>query len=77
MAEEHYSTEGPVCPICGHQHRADDAFYFDESMVAMDCEACERDFSVRVYTSTSWTTRERYDNDRPTPEIARLNKGEE
>lgn len=55
----HHSTEGPICPHCGHRHRADEAFYFDESMTAMDCEACELDFEVRVHTSTSWTTQPR------------------
>jgi hypothetical protein len=55
MAEE-YSSTGPICPYCSHHHRADEAFYFDESMTRMDCEACERGFDVRVYSSTTWTT---------------------
>lgn len=54
MAET-YEYVGPKCPYCDHQHRADEAFYYDESMVRMECEACERDFNVRVYTSTTWT----------------------
>ena len=54
-----YSTIGPICPHCDHQHRADEAFYFDESMTAMDCDHCERDFAVRVYTQTSWTAKKR------------------
>lgn len=56
MSERHYSTEGPICPHCEHRHRADEPFYFDEDMVRMDCERCERDFPVRVFTQTSWTT---------------------
>lgn len=52
----HYSTFGPVCPLCGHKHQADEPFYYDEEMTSMDCEACERNFDVRVYTSTSWST---------------------
>lgn len=59
MDSRHYSTEGPICPYCGHKHRADEPFYFDEEMAAMDCEACDRDFAVQVYTSTSWTTEPR------------------
>lgn len=51
-----FSHIGPICLYCNHQHRADEAFYFDESMIAMDCESCERDFDVRVYISTSWST---------------------
>lgn len=50
-----YSTIGPICPECGHKHRADEPFYFDEDMVVMDCEHCERDFAVQVFTQTSWT----------------------
>ena len=34
-------------------------YYFDESMTAMDCDHCERDFAVRVYTQTSWTAKKR------------------
>jgi hypothetical protein len=51
-----YSTVGPICPHCQHRHRADDAFYYDEDMTRMDCEACDGTFDVRVYTSTSWTS---------------------
>lgn len=51
-----YSTEGPICPYCNHQHCADEPFYFDEDMARMDCEHCDRDFDVRVFTQTSWTT---------------------
>lgn len=61
MQSENFSSIGPICPHCGHQHRADEPFYFDEDMVRMDCEACDRDFEVRVYTSTNWTTYRRAD----------------
>ena len=59
MPDDHYSTKGPICPYCGHQHNADEAFYYDENMARMECEACERDFDVRVYVRTSWTTSKR------------------
>lgn len=49
-----YSTFGPICPHCGHAHQADEPFYFDESSTQFTCEYCDRDFSCRVYTSTSW-----------------------
>ena len=57
--DRHYSTDGPICPYCSHRHRADEPFYFDEDMVAMDCESCDRDFTCEVFTQTSWTTRAR------------------
>lgn len=53
---EQYSTFGPICPHCEHQHRADEAFMFDEGTDGMDCEACDKPFRMRVYNSTSWTT---------------------
>lgn len=56
MSERHYSTEGPICPYCEHQHQADDPYYFDEGTENMLCEHCDRDFPVRVFTQTSWTT---------------------
>lgn len=55
----HYSTIGPICPYCDHQHYADEPFYFDGDMSRMDCERCERDFDVEVYTSTSWSSQVR------------------
>lgn len=58
MGQE-YSTAGPICPHCNHHHRADEPFYYDEDMTVMDCERCDGDFDVRVYTQTSWTTDKR------------------
>lgn len=51
-----YSTFGPICPYCEHQHEADEPFYFDEGTTGMDCEHCDRPFGVEVYHSTSWKT---------------------
>lgn len=53
---ELYSTDGPVCPHCEHEHNPDEAFYYDESRTELECEECEATFAVRVYTSTSWAT---------------------
>jgi hypothetical protein len=50
-----YSTAGPLCPYCGHQHRADDPFYYDEGVTQMECEHCDLKFDVRIYTQTSWS----------------------
>lgn len=54
---DNYSTTGPICPHCEHQHRADEPFYFDEETTDMECEHCDKQFDVMVYTSTSWTTK--------------------
>jgi transposase-like protein len=59
MAETHFSTDGPICPYCKHEHKADEPYYYDEEMTRMDCDACERDFDVRVHVRTSWSTQER------------------
>lgn len=55
---ERYSTAGPICPHCEHQHRADEPFYFDEDNIEMECERCNKPFAMEVYHSTSWTTSE-------------------
>jgi len=52
----HFSTYGPICPHCGHQHSPDEPFYFDETTDEMECEHCAALFDVRIYTSTNWTT---------------------
>lgn len=51
-----YSTFGPVCPRCKHEHAADEPFYFDESNDTFRCERCNKDFICRIYTQTSWTS---------------------
>ena len=56
MMEALYSTIGPICPHCEHQHRADEPFYFDEDTTEMECDHCSASFRVEVYHSTSWTT---------------------
>jgi transposase-like protein len=57
--KELYSTEGPICPYCGRQYTADEAGYYDEmNYTSETCDECGNEFSVRVYTSTSWTTSE-------------------
>lgn len=54
--EDTYSHEGPQCPHCGRQYVADEPHYFDEMSYTEDtCDACGGKFTVRVYTSTSWT----------------------
>lgn len=51
-----YSTEGPQCPHCGRQFVADDPGYFDDMNYTEEtCDACGGEFTVRVYTETSWT----------------------
>ena len=54
-----YSTEGPKCPYCEHQHVPDDPFYYDEYLTEMECGKCERTFCVQVEHSTSWTANEK------------------
>lgn len=55
-AESTYSTEGPICPYCARQYTADEGHYYDEqNYTEQECDGCEKTFSVRVYTSTSWT----------------------
>lgn len=56
MAHEIYSTDGPVCPYCGHQACPDGPSYYDESAETDECGSCGKTYSMRVSTTTSWQT---------------------
>jgi len=56
MDEKTYSGIGPKCPHCGFQYTADEPFFYDEQNYTEDmCCECEKEFSVEVFISTSWT----------------------
>ena len=57
MAEETYSTDGPECPYCGHQHQPseDPGHYYNDHADTSTCGSCGKDFKMEVYTSHSWT----------------------
>ncbi|MBC7168765.1 hypothetical protein [Phenylobacterium sp.] len=55
MAGETYETDGPRCPYCGFLHTPDEPFYYDEDTTTLECGKCDREFAMRVYTSTSWS----------------------
>lgn len=59
MSSERYSTDGPICPYCGHEETPDEGFYFDEDTTSLECGACGKPYAVTVFNSTSWTTREK------------------
>lgn len=52
---ETYSSSGPVCPYCGHNHGDTEPGFFNENLDEMDCDKCGRHFLVSVYISVSWT----------------------
>lgn len=56
MDDEKYSTKGPVCPYCEHEHTPDEAFYYQEDY-DMDCGECGEEFRVSTYVETSWTSK--------------------
>lgn len=55
---ERYSNDGPICPHCGHLHRAGDdpEIYYNEDLSELECGMCEKEFRVRAFNSWSWTT---------------------
>jgi transposase-like protein len=57
MEEETYSTDGPECPYCGHQHQPseDPAHYYNEGNDSSTCESCDKDFEMSIHVSHSWT----------------------
>jgi len=51
--QETYSTHGPICPYCKHEHTPDDSAYYQEGR--LDCSSCGKEFEMDVYTEVSWT----------------------
>jgi transcription elongation factor Elf1 len=56
--DETYSTQGPVCPYCGHMENVSDdpSIFYDESLTEIECGECEQTYSCRLYVSHSWTS---------------------
>lgn len=50
-----YSTKGPICPYCSHEHLADEPFFFDEGLESMECDKCQKEFRVEAYMRWSWS----------------------
>ena len=55
--EETYSTDGPICPYCEHQHNPADEpqHYYNEMADESTCSSCGKDFKLSVYVRHSWT----------------------
>lgn len=55
---EHYSTDGAICPFCGHLDRASDSdgMLYDEGRCEWECGECGEEFRVSAYVQWSWTT---------------------
>jgi hypothetical protein len=47
---------GPTCPFCGHQNNPvdSDGYLYDEGTDHYECDACERNFAVRICIAYSW-----------------------
>ena len=58
MSFHNYSTDGAICPHCGHLNKADGNNYelFRESTCEWSCSDCDEDFIVAVHVEYSWTT---------------------
>lgn len=54
---ERRSHKGPICPYCGHEHQADEAFFYDEDFCVFDCHSCDKSFPVTTHVQWTWTTR--------------------
>lgn len=54
--DEIYSTLGPICPHCRHEHQADGPEFYDEDMDKFRCNSCEAEFKVFYHRTDSWTT---------------------
>ena len=55
MGRKTYSSHAPECPYCGHKQDHDGGLFYDEDMTECECERCEREFNMSVYTITTWT----------------------
>ena len=58
---DNYSTEGAICPHCGHMNEASDSdgLLYDEGLGDWECDECEEVFEVSAYVQWSWTTRKK------------------
>lgn len=61
LDETPYSTDGAICPYCGHLNSAADDNYqlYSEDTCDWECGICSEAFNVEVFTRHSWTTRKR------------------
>lgn len=48
-----------LCPYCGWKFEPDEGCYYDEDFTEMDCNDCEKTFTVSVEHSTTWSTEKR------------------
>lgn len=55
MGRQTFSSHSPICPWCDHEHDHDGDFFYDEALTKYECEACDKPFNMRAYTSTTWT----------------------
>lgn len=53
--EEQWSTTGVICPHCLHLH-VDDLYDLSEDDNEVTCEICDRDFTVTLHISYTYTS---------------------
>lgn len=58
MSYDNYSTDGAICPHCGHLSWAHDDNYslYSEDTTEFTCGMCGEEFAVSVFIQHSWTT---------------------
>lgn len=56
---EGYSSDGAVCPYCGHIDPADESegSLYDDYLEYNHCPSCNKEYQVDLYISYSWTTK--------------------
>ena len=64
-----FSTDAPECPYCHKKQSHDGGFFYDEDLTECECDHCGKEFSVEVFTQTSWTCTQK-SSPRETPNAA-------
>jgi hypothetical protein len=54
--KETYSTDGMVCPHCGHCNNPEESHHYDEDTHEHWCDVCDEAFETSCFVSYSWTS---------------------
>ena len=55
MTIDHDYTHDIVCPYCGHEY-SDSWEHNDQDGEEIECQSCDRTFTLSIHTSTTYTT---------------------
>jgi hypothetical protein len=54
--KETFSSDGMICPHCGHLNKPEEAHHYDQDVNEQWCDSCDENFQTSCYISYSWTS---------------------